>query len=95
MFAKRQLRIEPAQVPKGKKVNIWYNGPLAGASELYLHHGFDGWVNPKSLKMSKAKDGSFEVSLWAQGQRNLEFCFHDEGGNWDNNSGLNWQCLII
>ena len=95
VFAKRQMRMEPAQVERGQKVNIWYNGPLASSQELYLHHGFDGWANPRPLKMSKATDGSFEVALTAQGQRDLEFCFHDGSGNWDNNGGLNWQCLII
>ncbi len=94
MFAKRQLQIDPAQVPRGKKVHISYQGPLASSPELYLHHGFDGWINPKSLQMSKTSDASFEVSLYASGRRELEFCFHDGAGKWDNNQGLNWHCPI-
>ena len=93
MFAKRQLRMEPARVQRGREVNIWYNGTLASSPELYLHHGFDGWVNPKSLQMAKRQDGSFEVSLRADGQRELEFCFHNEDA-WDNNQGLNWSWEI-
>ena len=95
MFAKRRLRVEPAQVPQGEKLHIWYQGPLATSQELYLHYGFDGWVEPKSLKMSRATDDSIEVALTATGEREVEFCFHDGNGTWDNNTGLNWRCPII
>lgn len=88
------LRTEPATAKRNQQVSIYYNGPLATAEELFLHYGFDGWVSPKSLKMAKNSDQSFEVVVTAKGQRALDFCFHSGDNQWDNNMGLNWQIRI-
>lgn len=81
----------------GDIVHIYYQGLLqeSGASEVYLHYGFDGWKNSETRLMERNKDGSFGISLEAKGNQELNFCFKDVANNWDNNDGENWTIRIM
>lgn len=88
---------EPAPVKAGDTVQVNYRGILknAGASELYLHYGIDGWKNPHTIKMQKKPDGSFIADVPANAAHAVNLCFKDPMNNWDNNSGWNWKIDVV
>ena len=78
-------------------VHIKYRGLLknAGANDVYLYYGADGWKNSQTIRMSKDSMGDFAASLPAQAAHEVNFCFKDAANNWDNNSGWNWAVNVI
>jgi hypothetical protein len=87
---------EPAPVQQGAKIHINYQGVLknAGANEIFLHYGADGWKNANTVKMQRMNNGVFGVEIEADAGRELNFCFKDNQNNWDNNYGWNWSAEI-
>ena len=88
-----QVTWEPEPAKPGDTVHINYKGLLknSGASEVYLHYGFDSWTKGiATMKMEKSIDGDFGADVQFQGNQELNFCFKDSGNNWDNNDGHNW-----
>ena len=83
-------------VKKGSKTSISYNGILSnsGAEKIYLHYGFDGWSNAKTVAMNKSLSGAFNTSVKVNGKKHLNFCFKDNADNWDNNNGSDWKAEI-
>lgn len=92
-----RIILEPSPVISGGKVKIAYRGLLknAGANEVYLHYGFDGWKDRSTVKMSRSPGDVFITEIKAVADEKIDFCFKDSAGNWDNNSGQNWICEII
>lgn len=83
----------PTAVSPGENIRIEYQGLLkdSGADTVYLHYGFDNWNSPiQTIKMDRKADGEYEANLRFEGQREMNFCFKDSAGNWDNNSKYNW-----
>ncbi|HHX96531.1 MAG TPA: hypothetical protein GX687_03605 [Clostridia bacterium] len=75
-------------------VTITYNGPLAQSDVpiIYAHVGTgvnEQWENIKDIKMEK-EGTAWQAELIPQDEQ-INFCFHDGAGNWDNNYGLNWS----
>jgi hypothetical protein len=91
----QRVFVEPEQPERKERARIGYHGLLAncGADRVYLHYGFDGWQNTRTVPMSPFLDG-FVANIPVDGQMELNFCFHDSAGNWDNNSGWNWKTEI-
>jgi hypothetical protein len=87
--------VEPDRPEHKERARIGYHGLLAksGADRVYLHYGFDGWQNPRTTPMSPFLDG-FTATVTVEGHAELNFCFHDSAGNWDNNSGWDWKTPI-
>lgn len=87
--------VDPGQPERKGKARIGYHGLLAasGADRVYLHYGFDGWRNPRTVPMSPFLDG-FTATIPIEGLEELNFCFKDSADNWDNNSGWNWKARI-
>ncbi len=84
---------EPAPFRSGDTVHINYQGLLkkSGASEVYLHYGFDSWSQGvATVKMEKMENGEFGSDITFTGDQEINFCFKDSGNNWDNNNGHNW-----
>ncbi|PKM79290.1 MAG: carbohydrate-binding protein, partial [Firmicutes bacterium HGW-Firmicutes-13] len=54
MFDNR-VSINPDMPKKGRDVEIKYDGLLSkcGADSVYLHYGFDGFNNPKTVYMER------------------------------------------
>ena len=66
-------------------------GPLAGAKQLSLHHGHNGWKEAGDQPMTSAGVERWQVKLKlppAAGE--FDFAFTD-GSRWDNNSGRDWR----
>lgn len=90
-----RVYVEPARPERKGKVRIGYHGLLAGcgADRVYLHYGFDGWKDVRTVPMNRFMDG-FMASVPVEGFEEIDFCFRDSAGNWDNNSGWNWRAEI-
>lgn len=96
-FDDHRVAVEPAPVRSGGKVSIHYHGLLSnsGADAIYLHYGYDGWRDPRTVPMQRTADGGFSAEISTTADRELNFCFKDSANNWDNNSGWNWRCEIV
>lgn len=89
------ISIEPKRPELGEEVKISYNGPLAqnGAGQIYLHFGYgSGWRNLEDVPMQMSTDG-WTCKIVPE-DREINFCFHDDANNWDNNNGSNWTLTI-
>ncbi|MCK4258594.1 MAG: carbohydrate-binding protein [Halanaerobiales bacterium] len=92
------IKVTPTPIIAGQRVDIQYEGLLAksGAQDLYCHTGFglnDGWENITDVKMNRLGN-CFATKIAVDKDSRLNFCFHDNAGNWDNNSGRNWSFEI-
>ncbi|MGE5550269.1 MAG: carbohydrate-binding protein [Bacteroidota bacterium] len=87
--------VEPVRPERKERARIGYDGLLvkSGADRVFLHYGFDGWKNPRTVPMSRFMNG-FVASIPIEGVEAVDFCFRDSAGNWDNNSGWNWKAPI-
>ncbi|MGB4273597.1 MAG: carbohydrate-binding protein [Bacillota bacterium] len=92
--------VSPTQITAGDKVDIEYSGLLAksGAEHITLRMGYghDRWSGVCDIPMSKVRDMTFKASVEIPLEQcsRLQFCFVDNAGNWDNNSGRNWSYEI-
>ncbi len=67
---------------------------LAGATNVYLRLGHNGWLNPVTLKLTQ-QGGSWGVAyVIPAGTWQLDCSFHDGAGTWDNNDGRDWQVYV-
>ena len=91
-----EIFVEPSVAHRGETIKVNYSGLLksSGATSIFLHYGFDQWHTPETLRMDKNEDGSFRADIPAQGDREVNFCFKDSAGNWDNNNGVNWSISV-
>lgn len=91
------VSISPMPATEGETITISYNGLLAnsGASMVYAHLGYgssDNWRQIEDIAMSKLQ-GAWNCQVLPKGER-MNFCFHDNANNWDNNYGRNWSLGI-
>ncbi len=91
-FEGDQISFAPNPIRAGETLNINYNGWLkdSGSHEIYLHYGFDGWHGTQETKMNRTDQGLYTINIPAEGREEINFCFKDTHGNWDNNHGNNW-----
>ena len=76
--------------PKEENLELKYNGCLDGAKTIYLHYGIgENWENVTECKMRKLKY-CYKTEVTIPTGSDLNFCFRDAEGNWDNNSGNNY-----
>jgi hypothetical protein len=89
------IDVTPTPITTGQNVRVNYDGLLSrsGANQVYLHAGFgldNQWNDVKNLKMSKVQN-TWQADVEMDTDDRFYFCFHDNAGNWDNNSGSNWS----
>jgi len=92
------VNVYPTPITLGEHINIVYDGLLhnSGAQEVYLHMGYgsaDSWNNIQDTKMIRTGRG-WEQTFEVNDPTRLNFCFHDNANNWDNNNGHNWSFEI-
>ncbi len=87
---------DPAQA--GQPVTITYaNGapPLAGASQINLHYGFNTWnpvISPDPAMTWSAANNRWEITVNVPpSATQLDFVFNNGAGTWDNNNGADWH----
>ncbi len=92
--------VSPTPIAAGDHISIKYTGMLAKAGAgwltLRMGYGHNEWSGICDIPMSKVEDGAFEarVEIPVEQCSRLQFCFADDAGNWDNNSGRNWSYEI-
>lgn len=68
---------------------VKYTGYLTESESVFLHYGYTNWNDVSEKKMRKLKSCyKAEVTLPADSEFN--FCFRNDDGSWDNNSGNNY-----
>jgi hypothetical protein len=96
-----RVAVSPDPVQAGQDVTVEYNanaGPLAGASQVFLHYGFNGWstvISPDPAMQDPDADGVWELTVPvspAAGELNI--VFNDGQNNWDNNDGQDWAFAV-
>ena len=92
------IRVHPTPIIAGQRIEIQYEGLLAksGAQDIYLHAGFgrnNSWEEVTEVRMQR-QGNRFVSQLSMENDSRLNFCFRDNGGNWDNNNGRNWSFEI-
>ncbi len=90
------VTVTPDPVEAGQTASITYDasaGPLASASVVFAHVGFNGWqtvVSPDP-QMTDAGGGSWTLDIAIPPTATeLNVVFNDGAGNWDNNGGADW-----
>jgi len=88
--------LSPDAVSQGEPLTVEYDGLLSrcGADRIYLHYGFDGWNDTRTIPMSHRPVAGYMATIVADGSHEVNFCFKDSASNWDNNNGWNWNCRI-
>ena len=71
------------------------SGPLAGAEDVFIHVGFNGWqdiVDPDPAMSWNESDDVWEVSIDVPADAEMLDCVFNDGlGTWDNNNGADWH----
>ncbi|MFO1475948.1 MAG: carbohydrate-binding protein [Verrucomicrobiota bacterium] len=93
--------VSPVPPVAGNSVTIHYTatgGPLASASSVYIHLGWNGWspvVTPDALMTFNSASNWWEYSTTVSPSATLlNCCFNNGSGTWDNNSGANWNFAV-
>jgi hypothetical protein len=84
----------------GEPVTIQYNPAgraLADAPNVYLHLGWNNWnpvVSPDTVMTFTASNAWQCTATPPQTATNMNICFNNGNGTWDNNSGANWNFAV-
>lgn len=91
----------PAPPVRGQSATISFEnegGPLASASQVRIHYGFDNWqtVHPADPPMTfNSGTGRWEITLPMPADRSQFDCvFNNGAGTWDNNGGQDWHFTL-
>lgn len=66
-----------------------YTGNLKDSENLYVHFGYSNWCDVSEKKLRKLKT-CCKTEIAIPQDSELNFCFRDDYGNWDNNYGNNY-----
>jgi Starch/carbohydrate-binding module (family 53) len=95
-FNNNSIVIELPEVKRGETATISYKGTLTdnGAPNVYLHYGFDGWHQTRTVPMEKQRNRTCTTDIEVDGNKEINICFRDDEFNWDNNCGINYKVEI-
>ena len=92
------VTVSPNPPQAGQNVTISYNPggrPLAGAPQVYLHYGFDNWnpvIQPDPAMTWNGAEAVWQVTVPVVSYATqLDLCFNNGAGTWDNNNGADWH----
>ena len=93
--------IAPAAPVAGSQVTIQYNpagGPIASASTVDIHLGWNGWnpvVSPDAAMTLLTASNLWQYTVAIPNTATqLNCCFNNGSGTWANNSGANWNFTV-
>ena len=75
---------------KEQTYELRYTGCLTGAPTIYLHYGTENWNDISEVKMRKLKS-CYKTEITVPANADINFCFRDSNGNWDNNYGNDYS----
>lgn len=89
----KDIYINKDTVYEDQEIVILYKGYLFSnnlAKPVYISYGYGNmWDNKSEIKMKPSTFG-YLATIQVDTGENLQFCFRDEEGNWDNNNNLNY-----
>lgn len=92
------VTVTPNPVVPGQTATVRYDAtgrPLAAASQVFLHHGWNGWQGTTARAMTSVGTRLWEtdVTVPADAVR-FDFVFNNGAGVWDNNGSRDWMYLV-
>ena len=99
------VAITPPAPVAGQQVTVTYaagGGPLAAASPVHMHFGFNNWsqVNGADPAMTLISSGTSIGNVWSisvpipTNASQLDCVFNNASGVWDNNGGQDWHFTV-
>jgi len=95
------VTVSPAPPVAGNTVTIQYVAAgrnLSSASQVYLHLGWNNWnpvVSPDAAMTFNSASNWWQCTVTvASTATNLNACFNNGAGTWDNNNGQNWNFAV-
>lgn len=89
----KDIYINKDIIREDSEIVILYKGFLFSnnlTSELYISYGYgDLWNNKSEIKMKPSTFG-YLATIKIESGKNLQFCFRNNQGIWDNNTGENY-----
>ncbi len=91
--------VAPSPPVAGQNASITYDPagrPLAAASQVYLHYGFNNWgtvIGPDPAMTQSSGKWQISVPISAAATQ-LDLVFNNGAGTWDNNNGADWHFSI-
>ena len=99
-----RVTISPDPLVRGEVATITYNptgGPLANATQLYLHWGKNNWLassipspRPALSRVDASSPWTININIPGDAE-SIQFVFTTEAlggaGQWDNNNGQDWR----
>ena len=93
----KDIYINKDKVYENQEIVILYKGYLFSnnlTSDVYLSYGYGKmWDNKNEIKMKPSTFG-YLATVKIENGENLQFCFRDNYGNWDNNDSTNYVLPI-
>ncbi len=93
-----RVLLTPEVPTAGESVEFTFDptgGPLAGASQIFAHVGYNNWddvISPDLEMMWDPDESLWQLSLEiATDAAQLDLVFNDGNGTWDNNGGADWH----
>lgn len=90
---------DPASPSGCGPVTIAYTpnaGPLATATQVYIHVGYNGWagvIAPAPAMTKSGNDWTYSYDP-VDGTYEINCVFHDGAGTWDNNNSADWTVAV-
>lgn len=93
-----EVTLMPSPPIAGQEVTVTYlatSGPLAGSTQVSLHHGVGAWQHATDTPMLAAdKDRWTLIVKLPRDARQFDFVFTD-GTRWDNHGGQDWHVRSV
>jgi hypothetical protein len=94
--------VAPAPPLQGEPVTIFYDptgGPLAGATTVRIHLGWNNWstvVNPDpAMTFDATSNGWTFTTVVPSAATQLDCVFNNSSGTWDNNNQQDWHFAVL
>ena len=95
------VSVSPVPPVAGNSVTIQYAAAgraIASANPVYLHLGWNNWnpvVSPDAAMTFNSASNWWQSTVTVSSTAtNLNCCFNNGSGTWDNNSGANWNFTV-
>jgi hypothetical protein len=95
------VSVSPAPPVGGNAVTIQYVAAgrnLSSASQIYIHLGWNNWnpvVSPDAAMTFNSASNWWQCTVTVPATAtNLNCCFNNGSGTWDNNGGANWNFAV-
>ncbi len=95
------VTVSPNPPAAGNSVTIQYiatGRALAGASNVYLHLGWNNWnpiVSPDAAMTFNSASNGWQITVTVTNTAtNLNCVFNNGSGTWDNNNNTNWNFAV-